>query len=190
VLPSELEQCTVLGRKTLKKLLVTCSTSGSRILKDLAVRSSNGRFCSPLEVKICIWSGRKCHPEDIRICELTGLPIHFEFASAANPQRLMPLFDLLCGTEKTAAEPNLWKVVSADFKATEGQAGRVESTVLSPDKRHLAVCVSIRKFLGFRVHQTGFVYDIQKGCILGRVCNGRRLSDTWSEFKGLEPKSA
>ena len=190
VLPSELEQCTVLGRKTLKKLLVTCSTSGSRILKDLAVRSSNGRFCSPLEVKICIWSGRKCHPEDIRICELTGLPIHFEFASAANPQRLMPLLDLLCGTEKTAAEPNLWKVVSADFKATEGQAGRVESTVLSPDKRHLAVCVSIRKFLGFRVHQTGFVYDIQKGCILGRVCNGRRLSDTWSEFKGLEPKSA
>ncbi len=184
VLPSELERCAATGKRALKKLLVTSSLSEARILEDVAVRSATGKFCAPVETKTCLWSGRKCHPDDLRACALTGLPIHFEFATTNGKPRLQPLVDLLNGIKRTADEPKLWDTVATEITAKLGKGWcRVEAAVLSPDRRHLAVCSEVRTLLGFRVNQAGLVYAIGDHSILGRTAQGRRTSEGWSEVK-------
>jgi len=184
VLPSELERCAATGKRALKKALVTSSLSGARILEEVAVRSAAGKFCAPVEAKPCLWSGRTCHPDDLRDCQMTGLPIHFEFATANSTPRLQPLVDLLNGIKRTADEPHLWDAVTTKVAATLGKGRcRVEAAVLSPDRRHLAICSEVRTLLGFRVHQAGMVYAISDYPVVGRAVQGRRTSEGWSEWK-------
>lgn len=184
VLPSELGRCAVTGKRVLKKLLVTSSLSEARILEEIAVRSAAGKFCSPVEAKPCLWSGRKYHPDDLRVCALTGLSIHFEFATANGNPRLQPLVELLNGIKRTADESQLWEAVTTVAAATLGKSRcRIEATVISPDKRHLAVCSEFRTLLGFRVHQAGLIYAIDDHAVVGRVAQGRRTSEGWSEEK-------
>ena len=184
VLPSELLRCAATGKRALKKLLVTSSLTGAQILEEVAVRSVTGKYCAPVEAKLCLWSGRKCHPDDLRVCALTGLPIHFEFATANNNPRLQPLVDLLNGIKRTADEPQLWNAVTTKVVAMLGKGRcQVETAVLSPDRRHLAVCCEVRTLLGFRVHQAGLVYAIGKHFVVGRMAQGRRTSEGWSEVK-------
>jgi hypothetical protein len=184
VLPSELLRCAVTGKRALKRLFVTSSLTGARILEEVAVRAATGIFCAPVEAKPCLWSSRKCHPDDLRVCGLTGLPIHFEFATANSNPRLQPLVDLLNGIKRTADEPQLWDAVTTKVAAALGSGRcRVEAAVLSPDRRHLAVCSEVRTLLGFRVRQAGLVYSIGDHSVVGRAAQGRRTSDGWSEVK-------
>jgi hypothetical protein len=184
VLPSELSRCAATGKRVLKRLLVTSSLTGAQILEEVAVRSVTGTYCAPVESKPCLWSGQKFHPDDLRVCELTGLPIHFEFVTANKNPRLQPLVDLLNGIKRTADEPKLWDVVTDKVATTIGKGRcRVEAAVLSPNKRHLAVCSEVRTLLGLRVHQVGLVYDIDDHSVVGRVAQGRRTSEGWSEVK-------
>ena len=184
VLPSELLRCAVTGKRALKRLFVTSSLTEARILEEVAVRSATGKFCAPVEAKPCLWSGRKCHPADLRVCGLTGLPIHFEFATANSNPCLQPLVDLLNGIKRTADEPQMWDAVTTKVAAALG-SGRclVEAAVLSPDRRHLAVCSEVRTLLGFRVRQAGLVYSIGDHSVVGRAAQGRRTSEGWSEVK-------
>jgi len=182
VLPSELEQCAATGRKVLKRFLVTSSLSGARILEDVAVRSATGKFCAPIEAKFCLWSGRKCHPDDLRVCALTGLPIHFEFATMCKQPCLQPLIELLNGIKRTADAPNVWNDVAKKVEVTIGKGRcRVEAAVLSPDRRHLAVCTEVRTLLGLRVHQAGLIYAMEEQSIVGKVAKGHRTSNVWSD---------
>ena len=184
VLPSELLRCAVTGKRALKRLFVTSSLTEARILEEVAVRSATGKFCAPVEAKPCLWSSRKCHPDDLRVCGLTGLPIHFEFATANSNPRLQPLVDLLNGIKRTADEPQLWDAVTTKVAAALGSGRcRVEAAVLSPDRRHLAVCSEVRTLLGFRVRQAGLVYSIGDHSVVGRAAQGRRTSEGWSEVK-------
>lgn len=183
VLPSELERCAVTGKRALKRLLVTSSLSEARILEEVAVRSATGKFCAPVEAKTCLWSGQKFHPDDLRICALTGLPIHFKFATTDTNPRIQPLVDLLDGIKRTADEPQLWTIVTAKVAAMLGKGRcRVEAAILSPDKRHLAVCTEVRTLLGLRVHQVGLVYAIDDHSVVGRVAQGHRTPEGWSEM--------
>ena len=184
VLPSELSRCAATGKRAIKRLLVTSSLSEARILEEVAVRSVTGKYCAPVEAKPCFWSGRKFHPDDLRVCELTGLPIHFEFANANSHPRLQPLVDLPTGIKRTADELQLWDAVTTKVAAAVGRGRcRVEAAVLSPDKQHLAVCLEVRTLLGFRVHQAGLVYAVDDRTVVGRVAQGRRTSEGWSEMK-------
>lgn len=185
VLPSELERCAVTGKRVLKKLLVTSSLSEARILEEAAVRSATGKFCAPIEAKPCLWSSRRCHPADLRVCDLTGLAVHFEFATANSNPCLQTLIDLLNGIKRTVDEPHLWGTLANEIATALGKGQyRVESAALSPDGRHLAVCFEVRTWFGFRVHQAGLVYDIGDHSVVGRVAQGRRTAQGWSEVKG------
>jgi hypothetical protein len=180
----ELLRCAATGKRVLKRLLVASSLTGAQILEEVAVQSVTGKYCAPVEAKPCLWSGQKFHPDDLRVCELTGLPIHFEFATANSNPQLQPLVDLLDGVKRTADVPQLWNAVTTKVAATLGKGRcRVEAAVLSPDKRHLAVCSEVRTLLGFRVHQVGLVYAIGDHSVVGRVAQGRRTSEGWSEMK-------
>jgi superfamily II DNA or RNA helicase len=182
VLQSELERCAASGKRALKKLLVTSSLSGARILEEVAIRSAVGKFCSPIEAKLCLWSGRKCHPDDLRVCWLTDLLIHFEFATATREPCLKPLFDLLNGIKRTADESHLWDAVATKISVVIGRGRcRVESAILSPDRQHLAICAEVRTLLGFRVRQAGLVYSIVEKSVIGRVTQGERTPEGWSE---------
>jgi hypothetical protein len=182
VLPSELERCAETGKRALKKFLVTSSLSGARILEEVAIRSATGKFCTPVEAKPCLWSGKRCHPDDLRVCALTGLAIHFEFTTAKGNPCLQPLVDLLSGVRRTVDESQLWDAVATKATATIGKGRcRVEATVLSPDRQHLAVCCEVRTLLGLRVHYAGLVYDITDHCVVGRIVQGRRTSGGWSK---------
>jgi len=184
VLPSELERCAVTGKRVLKRLLVTSSLTETCILEEVAIRSATGKYCTPIEAKQCFWSGGKFHPDDLRICELTRLPIHFEFATANGKPRLQALVELLNGIKRTVDEPQLWDAVMTKASAVLGKGRcRVEATVLSPDKQHMAVCLEVRTLLGFRVHQAGLVYSLGEHSVVGRAAYGRRTSEGWSEVK-------
>ena len=182
VLPSELEQCTVTKKRVIKRLLVASSVTLSRFLEEVAVQSTTGTFCAPGEVKACLWSGKTFHPEDLRVCNLTGLTIHFKFLSRHSKPSLEPLVDLLNGIQRPADEAQLWDIIEAKVTAALGKGScRVLATVLSPDRRHLAVCAEVRTLLGFRVRIAGFVFAIDSQSVVGRVAQGRRTSSGWSE---------
>ena len=184
VLPTELSRCAVTGKRVLKNLLVTSILSGAQMLEEVAVRSLAGKFCAPAEAKSCLWSGREVHPDDLRICELTGLPIYVTYVTENGSLRLSPLVLLLDGISRNADETRLWDTVSTKVSAAlDGVRCRVESALLSPDRKHLAVCSEIRTLFGFRIRHAGLVYSINDQCIVGRVTQGRRTSEGWSEIK-------
>ena len=184
VLPSELERCAATGKRALKKLLVTSSLSEAHILEEVALRSATGKFCAPIEARPCLWSGRNCHPDDLRVCGLTRLPIHFEFATANSNPRLQALVDLLNDVKRTTDEPHLWDAVAAKVAETLGKGRcRVVAAILSPDRLHLAICAEVRTLLGFRVRHAGMVYSIKGHSIVGRVAQGERTLEGWTEQK-------
>jgi hypothetical protein len=164
--------------------LVTSSLSEARILEDAAVRSATGKLCAPVEARPCLWSGRNCHPDDLRVCGLTRLPIHFEFATANSNPRIQALVDLLNDVKRTTDEPQLWDAVATKVAAILGKGRcRVVAAILSPDRLHLAICVEVRTLLGFRVRHAGMVYSINDHSIVGRVAQGERTSEGWTEPK-------
>ncbi|MBI3126531.1 MAG: DEAD/DEAH box helicase [Candidatus Tectomicrobia bacterium] len=182
VLSSELERCSASGEKALQRFLVTSSLSGARILERVTIRSMAGNFCSPLEAKPCFWSGRKSHIDDLRLCELTGLPIHIEFATSSNKPKLQPLVELLSGIRRTADATNIWDDMAAKIGTILGKNRcRIEATVYSPGKRHLAVCCEVRTLLGFKIQHSGFIYAIEDKSIIGNVVLGKRTSKGWSD---------
>ncbi len=184
VLPSELERCAATGKRALRKLLVTSSLSEAHILEEVAVRSATGKFCAPVEARPCLWSGRNCHPDDLRVCGLTRLPIHFEFATANSNPRIQALVDLLNDVKRTTDEPQLWDAVATKVAATLGKGRcRVVAAILSPDRLHLAICAEVRTLLGFRVRHAGMVYSINDHSIVGRIAQGERTSEGWTEPK-------
>ena len=163
---------------------MTSSLSETYILGKVAVRSATGKFCAPIEAKPCFWSGQKYHPDDLRVCRLTGLRIHFEFVTSNSNPCLQPLVDLLNGIKRTEDGTQIWEAVTTKIsEALGGGRCRVETAMLSPDGQHLAVCSEVRTFLGFRLRQAGFVYSITDCSIVGRVTQGRRTSEGWSEMK-------
>jgi superfamily II DNA or RNA helicase len=182
VLPSELERCSATGKRVLRRLLVTSSLSGARILEEVAVRSAAGKFCAPVEAKVCLWSGERFHPDDLRVCALTGMTIHFQFATTNGSPRLQILVDLLNGVNRSTDGQQWWDDAAVKLTATLGKGRcRVEATVLSQNKRHLAICSEVRTMLGLKVRQAGFVYSIEDRSIVGRVAQGRRTSAGWTE---------
>jgi predicted RecB family nuclease len=184
VVPSQLSKCAATGQRVLPSLLVASSLTGAQILETVAVRSATGKYCAPIEAKPCAWRGKRFHPDDLRVCALTGLSIHFEFVTGNRDARLQALIELLDGIRRNAEETQLWPEVAARASAILGSARcRVESAVLSPDSKHLAVCIEVRTLLGFRVRQAGFVYEIDSHSIIGRVVQGRRSSDCWKEIR-------
>lgn len=184
VLPTELSRCTVTGKRVLKNLLVTSSLSGAQMLEEVAVRAIAGSYCAPVEARPCFWGGQVVHPNDLRVCELTGLPIYVAHATESGSPRLNPLVLLLDGIRRTTDEPHLWDTVSAKISEAHGGARcRVESSLLSPDRIHLAVCAEVRTMLGFRVRHAGLVYSIGENSIIGRVTQGRRTAEGWLEMK-------
>jgi hypothetical protein len=115
---------------------------------------------------------------------LTDLTIHFEFATSGKYPRLQPLVDLLSGIKRTEDEPRLWESVCTRVTGVLGKGRcRVEAAFLSPDRLHLAVCAEVRTLLGLRVRQAGFVYSIADHSVVGRVAQGQRTSEGWSEVK-------
>jgi len=183
VLPSELECCAVTGKRALRTLLVTSSVSGIRMLEEIAITSVTGEFCSPDETKPCVWSGRRSHPDDLRICELTGLSIHVEFAAVNGNTCLQPLVDLIAGIKRSADGSQLWEDIAMQIAAAlKKRRCHVESAILSPDGDHLAICCEVRTLLGFRVHQAALVYAITEHCPIGRIVEGQRIPEGWSQL--------
>ena len=183
VVPSQLSRCAATGQRVLNRLLVESSLTGARILEDIAVRSATGKYCAPIEAKPCVWSGKKFHPEDLRTCELTGLAIHFEFATANDHPRLQALSDLLNGINRNTAKTQLWDAIAAKVSAMlGGRRCRIGASVLSPERKHLAVCTEVRTLLGLRVRYAGLVYEIENSSIVGRLVQGRRSSNGWEEI--------
>ncbi|OQX21487.1 MAG: hypothetical protein BWK80_33165, partial [Desulfobacteraceae bacterium IS3] len=185
VLPSELARCAVTGKRVLKKFLVISSLSETRFLEEIAIRSATEKYCTPVEAKPCSWSGRKCHPDDLRVCNLIGgLSIHFEYATTGNNPRLQSLIDLLNGMNRTANNREIWNDLTIKIAEILGRGKeqcRVESAILSPDGQSLAVCSEVRTWFGFKVRQAGFVYSISNKSVIGKVVQGQRTSEGWSE---------
>jgi hypothetical protein len=183
VLPSELERCTATGKLALKSLLVSSSVSGLRVLEQVALRSAQGRFCTPSEGRYCMWSGRGCHPEDLRVCELVGVPVHFEYVGVETFPRLLPLIELLHGTRRNKDEPQLWEEIAREASAELSGRCRVEAALIAPDRRHLAVCVEVRSFLGLRVNHAGLLYSLDEHMVVGYIALGRRTPKGWAETR-------
>jgi hypothetical protein len=180
VVPSQLSKCSATGKRVLPNLLVRSSLTGVQILESVAVRSAEGKFCAPIEAKNCMWSGERFHPDDLRTCELTELSIHFKFVKGARDFRLQPLVELLDGMRRNKDATLSWDDVATKVSASlDGSKCRVESAVLSPDARHLAVCVEVRTLLGLRKRQAGFVYEVDSESIIGRIVQGRRFTASW-----------
>lgn len=181
VLSSELERCASTGKRALKKLLVTSSISNARILEGVAVRSVAGKYCSPSESKLCFWSGGKYHPDDIRTCGLTGLPIYFEYSINDKDQRLQSLVELLDGIKRPSDKSDLWNsLLSKLNESLKKGKHKIESSYLSPDGQHLAVCSEVQTIFGLRTRQAGFVYSVNDQSIIGRVVLGKRTTNGWS----------
>jgi hypothetical protein len=185
VVPSQLSKCAATGHRVLPNLLVSSSLTGAQILKTIALRSATGEYCAPIETKTCMWSGKRFHPDDLRMCALTGLSIYFEFVTGDRDSRLQALVELLDGIRRNAEETHLWQEIAAKASTIlDNTRCRVQSAVLSPDTKHLAVCTEVRTLLGLRIRQAGFVYEIDSHSIIGRVVLGRRYSNGWNEMRG------
>lgn len=179
-LPSELERCAVTSKRVLRTLLVTSSLSGSHLLETSAVRSAQGTFCTPQEAQSCAWSGERYHPDDLKVCGLTGLRAHKRFFTEQGVDRIRPLADLLAGTATDADKTEAWDDIAAQIGLIRGGGKtRIESAILSPSQRALALCCEVKTMLGLRVHQFGAIYDLDERRIAGRAVEGKRRAGGW-----------
>ena len=181
VLPSELEKSAVSGKKALKKFFVSSSISNARFLEEEAIRSIEGNFCSPLEAKKCSWSDNKYHPDDLKICNLTELPIYVGYLSGKNQAGLEPLVNLLRGVERRTDEQEEWGPIADKVsKVLQSKNWTVESAILSPDKKKLAICFEVKTWMGLKIRYAGLLYSIQDANIIGRVALGKLENNDWS----------
>jgi hypothetical protein len=179
VLPSLLEKSAATGRLALKQFFVPSSISGARILEEESIASATAKYCLQMEAKLCVWSGKKCHPDDLRTCQLTHVTAHFEFMTASGAIRLEPLLNLLNGVRRKADSQELWPtIVAKSSKVLDGRS-QVESAVLSPSGRHLAVCLETRNWLGLKTRQAGLLFAIDDTETVGRIVIGKRGSQAW-----------
>jgi superfamily II DNA or RNA helicase len=181
VVPSELEKSVVSGKKALKKYFVFSSLTSVRLLEEEAIQSGKGNYCTPSESRPCIWSGRKCHPEDLRTCVMTGLPIHFEYMTSDKPYSLETLLYLLNGIDFNADDKQNWPAITDNASKHFGGKCKVEASEMSPDGKHLAVSVEVRKWAGLKVRQAGLVCNSLDGRIIGRAVIGKREGKDWIE---------
>jgi hypothetical protein len=56
---------------------------------------------------------------------------------------------------------------------------RVETAHISPDRRHLAICLEVRTLMGPRVHHAGLLYSIEDESIVGRIVMSKRTPKGW-----------
>ena len=181
VLPEQLDRCAVTNKRVLKNLLVSSSVHGAQMLEEVAVQSLGGKYCLPAEAKPCIWAGEKFHPDDLRTCDLTGLTIYIKYSKTEPKFSLEALFDLLGGVTRSKDEIQIWDSVSEEIStALKGIRCKVETAVMAPDKRHLAMCVEARTLLGLKKRYVGFLYSIVNRSIIGRIAQGRRTSEGWT----------
>jgi hypothetical protein len=158
------------------------SISGSQILESVAFRSANGNYCAPLEAKVCVWTGERFHPNDLRTCELTGVSIHFRFVGDRD-SRLQPLVGLLNGVRRNADENQAWEMISTKIAAALSiKRCKVQAAILSPDRKHLALCAEVRTLLGMRKRQVGAMFEFESNSIVGRIAEGKRNNNEWQEM--------
>jgi hypothetical protein len=184
VLPSRLERSSLSGKKALKKYFINSSISDTRLLETEAIKSANGEYCLPVETKVCIWSGRACHPKDIKLCKLTQLPFHFEYLKKKNGvMRFEILSDLLDGTVRSLyTGSHLSGVIEKIMISVKNKNCSIEFSKISPDEKHLAICLINKTLLGMRARQMGFLYSLEEGYIVGRIVEGKRSDNEWSEL--------
>lgn len=180
VLPHFLERSAASGKRALQQFFVSSSISGARLLPDEGVKSAIGKYCLETEAKVCVWSGQKHHPEDLRTCQLTQVDAHFKFILATGGKnRLQPLFDLLNGIRRTTDRQDLWPDISVLASQAIDARSEVEAAILSPSGEYLAVCAQAKNWLGLRTRQSGLLYAIRDGEVVGRIVVGKRGDQGW-----------
>jgi hypothetical protein len=95
---------------------------------------------------------------------------------------------LLSGINKTRDEYEKWDAVVIKVREKVGK-GRIdiESAVLSPDSRYLAVSAKVQIRIGFFTKCTlhsGLVFSIGDHSVVGKVSQGLRMDEGWSEVNG------
>ncbi len=179
VLPSELEKSSVTGKKALKKFFVSSSISGVRILEEEAVKSATGKFCTTPEAKICNWSSLRSHPEDLKICNLTRLSIRSEYMNSNECFGI--LLDLLNGIRRKKDKVELWGDILKQSSAIINIKNcEIESVELSLDNQHLAICLTVKSWMGIKVRKAGLIYSIKDKEIVGRIVLGKRDNKGWA----------
>ena len=182
VIPTELETCTVSGSRALKKFFVISSISEAKMIDTCAICAISGAYCTPREGVLCVWGGERWHPEDVRMCALTGVCIHVDYATGSPPM-LQPLLQQLEGHLRTADYPTAWHTIEPLLSTAIGiTRSQIQSSELSPNGNHLAVCAEIKTMLGMRKHYAGFLYSVSKKSIVGRIAQGRRPNEKWQPF--------
>jgi hypothetical protein len=95
---------------------------------------------------------------------------------------LEPLANLLNGILRTSEKSELWASIAKHAAlALDGARCKVQTGLISPDKKHLAVCVEVKTWAGLKTRYAGFVYSIKDTSIVGRVALGKRESSGWVE---------
>lgn len=179
VLPIELEKSSISGKKALKKFFVASTISGARFPDIEGIKSVIGNFCAPLETKKCSWDGNMYHPEDLRNCKLTGLLVHFRYLTV-DGLYLDSLVNLLDGTSRKLEKQDLWtQILSRSFAVFGSHKCKIQASELSPDQKHLAVCVEVKTWGGFKTRYAGAIYSLNDDSIVGRVVFGKREELRW-----------
>ncbi|MCA9374612.1 DEAD/DEAH box helicase [Candidatus Peregrinibacteria bacterium] len=180
VLPSELEKSSISGKKALKEYFATSSISHTKFLETEGIKSVSGKFCSPEEAIMCNWSQRESHPDDINTCTLTGLEIRKEYLTNQKEPRLKALVELLDGIQRPAEKDTMWhKIEEKIAKVLHVKNPEVETALLGPNKQILAVCISVKTWLGFKIRYAALLYTLKSGNIIGRVMLGKREPTGW-----------
>ncbi len=183
VMPTELDHCSTTNQKALKEYFVTSSITQSKIIKSAAIQSAAGNFCLPTEAVKCFWSDRLSHPDDLRTCSLTGLTVYHKYATSDLSPRLQSLSDLLDGVRRNMEEQSMWENITSRMAvALKNKKCRVETAIMSPAKKHMAVCTEVKTYLGIRVTYAGGIYDFEDKNILGRIAEGKRNANVWQKL--------
>jgi hypothetical protein len=180
VLPSVCGRCTVTHKIALKRVLVLSSISHAAVIRNIAVASLSGKFCLPSECQACAWTGQSFHPDDMKNCALTGLLVHSQFLTKQNSQ-LQPLSDLLNDANRKADGKEYPIIEGALERKRNGVKSKIVAGTISPTKNALAICAEVKHLLGLRTNYLGFVFSPLTMEIVGKVAEGKRTKQGWSE---------
>jgi hypothetical protein len=180
VLPSLCARCSVTKKIVLKRLLVSSSISQALALPDVAVKSISGNYCLPAECQVCTWTGEAYHPDDLGTCTLTNLRVFIGVLSKPD-SRLEPLFELLNDVNRSPGDEAHPILEAALSKALNGQKCRIVSGAISSTKNAFALCAEIKTLLGLKTNYVGFVYSPKKREIIGKIVQGKRTKQGWSQ---------
>jgi len=91
------------------------------------------------------------------------------------------LVDMLDGINRRADLVENWQEISKSLpKKIQGRGCKIESAVLSPDKKKIAICMEVRTLLGLKKRYAGFLYSLVNQSVLSRITLGRRKSNQWN----------